>query len=378
MPYVDRHISLLAGPSAAASGGGAWRFELEAFGSGPIGDLTDVKDRTVTFQLVRPGTIEFTMPTHHPRMDELLTYQHLYIKAYRNNILRMVTETTRLQVVGSGTERSIRVTATESGVVRLTKRLIGKSAAGVTYTNIDRTEMVRLGLAAVNSEAGTGVVFGGAMPSTIATAGPWRYKRLMEAIVELGKPLNGFDWWFDPVEPSTGPHARIQMAPVRGAFRPNAIFEYGTGSANAREYEWLIDVGERISDAYVLPATYPDNTGLAVATAGDNTTRANIGRREDVVQNDLVDYDLRLGLAEETVAIRKNPKNVFVIQPAYDDGTGRVPTVFEDYDVGDVITGRVNDQGALLLNGYVRVYGVRAAIDDQGAEELTLALVDEE
>jgi hypothetical protein len=48
-----------------------------------------------------------------------------------------------------------------------------------------------------------------------------------------------------------------------------------------------------------------------------------------------------------------------------------------DYDVGDMLRGRVNDQNLLLLDGVVRVYKAEISLDDTGVEEVKLTTVDE-
>lgn len=381
MAFFSTHTATLPGSTTFAPGEPKWRFELADLPGTPLGDITDAKDRRITKQLVKPNTVEFTLPMSHPRINDLLSNQHMHVNVYRENELDTVAETTALQVVGSGSERSVRVVATEAGWVRLQKRLIGKSTTGVTFTSSDRAYMALLILLIVDAEADCRVGAGTLMPAgATATAGPWYYKRAMEAITELGAPLNGFDWWFTPVDPEGGGNvALLNTASVRGAYRPNAVFEYGTGQFNAREYEWRITLGDRISRAYSLPPQYPNNAGLVVASSSDSTTELNIGRREDIIESDLGDAGgtLRQALTDEAVAVRKNPKNVFLIQPASDDGTGRVPTYLTDYDIGDIVEGRVLDQETLLLDALVRVYGVQIELDDLGNEQITLGLVDE-
>jgi len=380
MAFFTRNTETLTGPVAFAMGAPKWRFELADLTGTALGDLTQARDRKITQQLVKPTTIEFTLDTFHPEVYDLLYNQHVYIKAYRENQLITTCETTALQVIGQGEERSIRVVATEAPWVMLMKRLIGKSTAGITMEDMDRSTMAQVIVFFVNLEATSKVEVGSVMSAGSTATATFTYKRAMEAITELGAPLNGFDWWFTPTEPSTGTVGRLNIAPIRGGYRPNAVFEYGTGRANAREYEWRIALGDRISRAYSLPPSYPKNSGLVVASSVDTATELNIGRREDLIESDLGDAagDLRQALTDEAVSIRKNPKNVFLIQPAPNDDTGRVPQYLLDYDVGDIIEGRVQDQDILMLDALVRVYGVEVELDDLGNEQITLGLVQEE
>lgn len=384
MPAI-RHVQTLPAPVAFPPGAPKWRFELAELDGDKIGDITGVRDRKVTYMLVKPQTVAFTMDLSHGMMPDLLSRQHVLIKAYRENDLQMVAETTAMQVLGDSSAHSIRVVATEQPWVKLRKRLIGRSAAGVSFTSTDRSYIAAQVLALANAEAATGTNIGGIQPSnSVASAGTWHYKPVLEAITELGAPLNGFDFWFTPVEPTGGnvnsTNARLNIAPVRGSFQANAVFEYGTGKANARAYEWQITLGDRLSRAYALPAKYPNNDGIVVVSSVDSATETAIGRREEVVPHDLGDPegDFRQMLTDEHIRIRKNPKQIFLIQPAYDDGTGRVPSFLKDYNIGDLVEGRVKDQDLLMLDAWVRVYGAEVSLDDQGAEEITLALVNEE
>lgn len=378
MSFFDRHIAPLDGPAAYSPGAPKWRFELATLDGTAVADISDVSSRKITQQLVKPGTIEFTMPTYHRGLFDLLYNQHLYVKAYRENQLMMVCETTALQVVGTDQERSVRVVCQEAPWIMLQKRLLGKSPSGLSMT-LDRAAMVSLILVLVNIESDSKVGLGSIESAGSTASANFTYKPAMEAITELGAPLNGFDWWFTPVEPSTGQVGLINVAPIRGGYRPNAVFEYGTGRHNAREYEWRITTGDRISRAYSLPPQYPNNTGLVVASASDSATELNIGRREVLVESDYGDAagDLRQDLVDEVVAVRKNPKNVFLVQPAEQDDTGRVPQYLTDYDIGDIVEGRVQDQDVLMLDALVRIYGVEVELDDLGRESITLGLVEE-
>jgi hypothetical protein len=155
------------------------------------------------------------------------------------------------------------------------------------------------------------------------------------------------------------------------------VLEYGTGAANAREYQWLIHNESIINQAYALPPQFPDNVGNKIATATASASIALRGLREEVIPTDLSDYTLRSQLATLHINLRKQPREQFIIQPAQAIGDGRVPEFLDDYNIGDMIRGRVQDQGILMLDAMVRMYGVNVSLSDEGQETVDLTLIND-
>jgi hypothetical protein len=358
-----------------------WRLIYADRSGNNLADVSASTDRQFRSVLNQPVTIQFKLSPLDPAAPKVLQYPLGLIKVYKRRTLVTVAETSTIQVAGQGTDRSIVVVGTEAPWVRLQKRFIGQGASGVTYTSLDRGEIARRIVTAENARGDLGIRPGLIVPSSTATAGPWYVKQAAEAISELGSPLNGFDLWFEPKDPldaPTGVHSYMHIAPVRGGFREHAVFEYGTGRANLREYGWQIDNTALINNAISVPGAYPDNLALTLISAGDFGSAIVYGLREDVVENDLVDTSLRTALVQEHVAVRKDPRNLYTFQPHYDDLSGRVPAFPFDYNVGDIVTARVNDANVLQLSGQVRVYGVEVNLpDESGSEEVTLTVVDE-
>lgn len=359
-----------------------WRLIYSDLAGNNLADVSAATDRVFRSVLNQPVTVQFTLNPLDPATPKVLSNKVGLVKVYKRRSLVTVAETSSIQVAGEGTDRKIAVVATEAPWVRLQKRIIGQGASGVTYTSLDRGEIARRILQTENGRSDTGCRPGSISPSSVATAGPWYVKRAAEAISELGAPLNGFDIWFEPKDPAEAPvgvNSYMHIAPLRGGLRQNAIFEYGTGRANLRSYGWQIDNTGLINNAISVPAAYPDNLALTLISAGDLGSALTYGLREDIIENDLVDTALRTALAQEHIAVRKQPRNVYTFQPHHDDFSGRVPAFPFDYNVGDVVTGRVNDADVLQLSGQVRVYGVEVNLpDESGSEEVTLTVVDEE
>ena len=373
---------LTSDPSDWDSPAQQWEMVYCTNGGTAVADVSNAKSRTFNFRLSQPATVSFVLTPFHPGLSEVIANPVGKIKVYKRKQLVCVFETTSIQIAGEGTERRVMVVGTEAAWVRLQKRYIGQGVDGVTYTSLDRGEIARQILAGENTRGDLGIRSGSIIPSATVTAGPWYVKQAAEAITELGNALDGFDIWFEPKEPLAAPsgvHSIMHIAPVRGGVRSNAIFEYGTGRANLRSYEWQIDNAGLINRAISIPPSYPDNVGLSLVSSADLGSAITYGLREDIVENDLVDTILRTALTNEHIAVRKQPRNLYRFQPHLDDLSGRVPAFPFDYNVGDIVTGRVNDADILSLSGLVRVYGVQVTLENEdGAEEVSLTVVEEE
>ncbi len=378
---TDLSSLVTTNPRSWDSAAPQWQMVYADLDGNNLADITDVSDRQFNFPLNSAGTITGKMNLLHPAIGKVLGTKPGLVKLYKHRQLAMVAETSTFQLSGSGSERSLVFVATEAPWVRLDKRRIGRAAEGVTYTSLDRGEIARQIVESENDRYETGIRTASITASSTVTAGPWYVKKASEAIKELGNSLYGYDVWFDPHDPADDPTdvlAYMNIAPVRGGERENAVFEYGTGRANMRDYEWLIDMQAQINVAISLPPGYPDNLGLTLIQDQDLASVAAIGLREDTVENELVDDTLRAELVEEHVTVRKVPRNLYKFNPHYDDQSGRVPQFLVDYNLGDVVRARVDDANVLQIDGLVRVYGVQVNLDSQGGEEVTLTVVEEE
>jgi hypothetical protein len=364
-----------------------WRMVLADLAGNPVGELFDVRDRRFSFMLNHPGTATFEVDLINPMAAELLTRKEGLILIYRGTTLRMVAELMTMEVAGTGgeqNEHSISCTALETMWVRLQNRLVGKSNLGVNTLgmngadidgNIDRGLMVWKLLDTINAESPTGINFGSLQTtSTINAANAWHYKPFLELLQEVSGTASGFDFRQVPIQPAgTGVTGSLDIRANLGVARPNVIYEYGFGKANAKDYKWIVSRENLINRGIALPSGFPQAGALEVATVSDATSITARGLREAVVSSDLLEYDLRQQLATEHVALRKLPMERFFFQPALN--AEYVP--LDDFELGDTITGRVYDEGILRLAADVRVYGVTVEPDNLGNENVSLTLVDE-
>jgi hypothetical protein len=375
--------------SRVGSAANPWTFQLATHAGVNIGDITGARERKLTFALNRPTTYEFTLDLQHAYADDLISYYTsvtnqpgLIVKGYKFGLLKSVTEIVTAEIAGDNETHGIKCVAADAASLRIAQRLVGKSSAGVKFTSQERGSCVSQMLTTINTEFDTKVKMGTIQPSSTVTAGPFYYKPFLETVQELGAAINGYDHWVapaDPTEDAYGVLGYLNVAPIRGAMRDNAVFEYGTARANVADYKVQLDGSQRATIVYSVPAGYPNSNGLAVRASSVDTSAlaAVIGHREYVIDTELVDTNMRDTLINEHVTVRRFPRQVYTFNPHVNDGTGRVPDVLMDYDVGDMLRGRVNDQNLLLLDGVVRVYKAEISLDDTGVEEVKLTTVDE-
>lgn len=235
----------------------------------------------------------------------------------------------------------------------------------------------------------TGIVAGSAAAFTGDTfaGGPWYYKPFLEFVQEAALTIGGFDFWQAPLDPvsNNGNSGTLTVGAASGAWgtarsykgqnRANAIFEYGTGKSNVVDYRFTLSGDGLITTAYALPPGYPSGGSGTVSNADSTgTTRQRL--REEVVSSDLPSINTRQALVDEHVRVRQRYKRVLTFTPQVEDGD-RTPRFGADYEIGDTVTARIKDQGTLLINTTVRVYGADVELDNNGLVRTTLSLVQE-
>lgn len=357
-----------------------WRMLYTDYAGNPYGEILDAHDRQFNFNLLTPNTISFSPKLSASMSAPLLTNKEGLILLYRNNTHAMTAELSSIQTTGDESDHALTVTAVETMHARLTKRLLGKSSTGLTgpTSATDQGSWLMDQLDALNAENKTGLRAGNITASGTISGGTWRYKPFMELMQELAATTNGFDFYQRARDPkTTGVTGAIDIKPVIGTTRSNVVFGYGGVPDNARSYEWLVDATNMINRGFVLPPEFPDNAGLKIAQSDNAGSQTSRGLREVVIPSDLNDYTLRSQLLTLHMFIRANPREQFIIQPAYADGSGRVHEFLDDYNVGDMIRGRVTDQGLLLLDAMVRIYGVQVTLNDEGQEAVDLTLIND-
>lgn len=368
-----------------------------------VGEVAKPYDRRISFRMRRLATQSFRVRLDDPLADPLLEGRVL-AKTYEGIEgawdLRFVGDVVTAEEKGSESDKRVEVACADP-FGRLSRRLIGKYQGGFSRPVAqDRGLTVFELLAQANAEGDTGIRQGTLEGSASDIAGPWAFKPFAETVAELAAPLDGFDWRMRAVEPfldSAGyPHPRpvvgyLDIAPFFGALRPDAIFEYGTGRKNVRDYNRAVTKEGLANAAYSLPPGYPESAyptaeqlaagqiPLNVQSNSDPVAADEWGLNEVVVPSDVTSDDLRAQLAIAHVQIRKTPRQIITFDPVREDVGVQVPQFKQDYDVGDLVPFRaINPEtGSVRVDAVMRIYGVDVSIESEGQEQMTLTLVEE-
>jgi hypothetical protein len=188
----------------------------------------------------------------------------------------------------------------------------------------------------------------------------------------------------------------LDVAPAFGQTQPNIAFEYGTGQDNVAEWSDVGDSTTLANRAVSLPSGFPDNAVDMPIQWDDAPAIADRGLYETVVAADLQTSDLRTKLVQEHVRVRKMPRRVISFTPIAEApdiplAERRVPRLFADYQLGDVVTFRaverfpITDTAGTIIGSSeqktadlrMRVFGAELTLDDNGIAQTRLTLQDD-
>lgn len=358
----------------------AWSLVVCSRAGALLGELTDASDRQLNFGLSTQNSLSFTVRGDHPLGSYLLDGESL-IKGYSKqgsaaSVLRMVAEIVSAEEVASDSGATIAVTCAEACYFRLSHRVIGITAAGWSYgtaaTPLGRHSVAINAVLEANASATTGVTYdGGSTSGGSMAAGPWYFKPVIEAVTDSAFASDGFDFVFDPLEPSTGNVGSLRTATTIGTSKPEAIFEYGTGTRNVVSYKRQVTRDSLCNIAYVTPPGFPDNTTDPVAVVADAASMAARGYFDALIPSDLQTASARLALANQHVNLRKAARQRIEFVPS-----DAAPVFTVDYSVGDTVTARAeHPANSIRFNATFRVYGATISIDAEGREQTTLTLI---
>lgn len=369
----------------------SWTFVTEDIKGKALGEVRNATDRTLSIGINRPATSGFTIRPDNELMGSLFNEDTL-LKVYEDNILRFRGNVTSSEFATSDDgASSIRVNAADPAW-KLTKRLLGLSSTGTTYTG-EKAKSARKMINELNTDAATyptnphtgiKLLAEAAYVSGSGTyvAGP--YAAALSCINDLAHNLTGFDWYMKPIEGEffgggwVGPLVAQFEATNAFGVKSSAVFEHGFGTHNVNSQNFTRDLSDMCNMAFHLPDD-GFTEGGTVKNYFDNPTQTARGRYEQVADAfGLTDEALRKAWLEEFIRVKKNPRQVVTMTLDTDDGTGRVPKLGTDYWLGDMVQARAVVEGTTLYNGQVRVYGVNIAVNEAGTGIVTPVLVDEE
>jgi len=394
----------------------AFTFVLRNLAGVALGEFRNVSQRSIRFPFLRTPTVTGEIAADHPAAGLILELDKTILSGYDLSIQSdplfqgPIVAYTKQRSSQGGT---VQFTAAGIGW-RLDHRLIGKNNTGATFGTtslslLDRGEIMGRIIDALNSgeatnifaDAGdTGIRRGTITASSSTFVGPWRYKIASAAFADLSGTLDGPDFRIRPVTPTTDgvgvQFGALDVAPAFGQTQPNIAFEYGTGQDNVAEWSDVGDSTTLANRAVSLPSGFPDNAVDMPIQWDDAPAIADRGLYETVVAADLQTSDLRTKLVQEHVRVRKMPRRVISFTPIAEApdiplAERRVPRLFADYQLGDVVTFRaverfpITDTAGTIIGSSeqktadlrMRVFGAELTLDDNGIAQTRLTLQDD-
>lgn len=355
-----------------------WQFILTDLSGNQIGEVLNCPQRQLIRSLSAPSTASLTMPVTSPLLGPVLTQSDLMnMKVYRNSILMFhgPVLSAELATDDATSTPTVAVTAADPSW-RFTKRDAGKSKSGTPFSGTDRLTIAESLITTANGEGETGVqVLGQTCGSTaVYIAGP--YKPLDQCIADMGQTLGGFDWRIDPIEYASGKIGQFKAAAVLGTTQSSAVFEY-QGKANARAPNYQRSITDMVNKVYSIPDGGPaDALGVLAQFDGASITARGIYEEVEDTSN-ITNSSLRTDVLKDHIKYRKNPRQVLSFAPDFNDYSGRVPEYGVDYQIADLVRGRVIYNQVPLVDGFVRLYKMQFDIDESAKETLTPTLVNE-
>ena len=357
---------------------GEWEFRWSS-ANGTQYNLPCIDERKISFKLNQAGSCELTIPLRTDVGRHIATGDGWgYILAYKNNTLRMVLETVSTDVGPASSEGipSVAIVGTESAYMRAAGIVLAASApysfpaAPASQVGVNLATLL-----AANPTWGIGADSPGVTPVISASLFDTGID-LLSLIQSVAFRATGFDFRFNPAFTNLGLGQQIvgnfQSASTIGVTRSNCVFEYGNDTrANLTSFSWKRIAGENlVNNVYVPSNGSSAGNAAGTATAGDLGSAFTYGARARWITADFDDYGLRLDLANDHVAFRKQPRRVLSITPNANMGLGNVPVPLEEYGIGDKVPVLIKDDGITLVSGTLRVYGLNFTIDKDGKENV--------
>jgi hypothetical protein len=189
-------------------------------------------------------------------------------------------------------------------------------------------------------------------------------QKIAQAIAELSQIEAGFDWDIDPMT------RRLNLS-AWDAYtdRSDSVhFGFGWGPHNIQSLSWSIDGTKLVNHMHV----FGNNGQYQFET--DLTSKQTYGVFEESRNLPGANEPLILkAYAVEEVLIHANPLPIYNFLPfaASAENPDLVPTLFDDYWLGDKVRFSAN-HGALQVSGQaVRIFGATISIDNEGNERIT-------
>jgi hypothetical protein len=361
----------------------AWTLAASSLGGSAVAEIDNADPREITQLLGRTNTVSFTVPSSSALTPHLAS-TNILIDAYDGAVHRFRGRVISYNRVVGDQGRSMAVVAADPSWVFPLRR-IGKSVAGyVSAGALDRGLIAKTLIDQTNAERHTGVRTGTqpylAQSLVSYSSGP--FKPLSVAVNDLSAGTYGFDWNILPVKGVDGVIGDWIAAPLFGDYNPDVLFHYVEGGGGSMKA--INDSVSKLQQANRVYHPLELGAGGAISPIITSATDASVqriinedGLYEDVASEQLYDNALRQQLVDAHVQLRRVPKRTITFQPQdYNPlDPGGVPRFGVDYNLGDIVRARAEDEWGVWFDAFFRVYGWTAKPSKEGLETGDLLLI---
>lgn len=358
-----------------------WSWQLTDSAFNPVGEILNAKEMKLALPLNKINTASFNIRLDNPLASTISTDLG-FVKIYREKVLLFFGPIITVAEVGEGDNATMQVNCSGPEWI-FSQRLCGRTYRGGKFLAANARsakfveELVARNIdAELHIDYTTGPISGGS--TAIYETTPFR--TLAEVLNDLSNTAEGFDWEVYPVDNYSAGEVkgtkigRLVIANAITTARPNAVFEWGIGRNNISSFTRNIDRSTLTNRAYNFTSGGPEAPGAPTVVAESAESIAKWGLQEDLISAAIQSTELRQALVNENIEVRKEPRQTIVFQPVTDDGTGRVPTLTKDFNVGDSVRVRIVLNGSTHFDAMVRVWGAEYALDENLKETQTLTL----
>lgn len=362
-----------------------WTSVLTDLAGNVLGELTQADARHVVLPLSRNPTASCVIETaNHPLASYFFdpTFDGL-MKVYRDGTLLFngpVITSDDQPADNQGNTGNQTTTITAAGPLwRLGYRLAGTTSAGYSLgtavSPFDLGFIAQQLLALGNSQGYTGISTGLYTATVSGAVGPFYMQPIDAAIVALATGVSTFEFQISPTEPTNVGQAwpqigALDISPLFGGVKANAIFEHGAGQANIASYGHTIDRTGMCNDGFIQQPAATDHSGIIEFT--DSTSVTARGEFMALIDDGGVQWDsVRNQLVQENVKVRKQARRVLNITLVPNCS----PVALVDFVVGDQVRARISLNGNSVLDVSLRIWGITFDVDKLGNETVTLQLI---
>lgn len=355
---------------------------MTTLGGVQIAEIDNAAEREVSDLLGRTNTVSFQVPSSGRWTSQLAT-TNVLIRAWFGSQLRFNGRVIGYNRVANSDGRSLAILAADPSWVFPLRRVGKNGGAGrVTTSLLDLGLVAKTILDEANADSdmhlrtGQQPYLSGSIGSYISGA----FKPLSEVVADLATGVGGFDWTVKPMIWTDGKWGDWSAVPIMGTRRDDVLFGYiEGGGGNMATITDSVSKTTQATRVYHYTELGAGAAGVPVVTSTPVSEATTDGLYEDVADAQLYELPLRTALVNAHVDVRKHPRRVITFEPqAYDPlSPGNVPVFGVDYDLGDIVRARAEDEWGVWFDGWFRVHGWTARPSNEGLESGTLSLVDE-